>query len=910
VNTAKSRVWSRVFGSLFWLASSAAILAEASEVAGTVKDGTGGALVGARIVILTPQRAVVATTSTDQGGRYRVTNLPDGPYLVIAQYPSLAEKQQAVTIVGGKPVTLDLVLELSTVQQDVTVTASPGALGDIGTATQPINVISADDILQRAKTVVAQAVEGETAVNLQRTSPGMAGIFVRGLTGNKVNVFVDGVRYSNGAQRGGVNTFLDMIDPGTLEGIEVLRGPSSAQYGSDALGGSIQFLTHASPFSSTSEPNISGSLTVGGETGHRGGLGAGSLTYARTKFGVTGSFSGRKTGDYRPGTGEDSHAATVRFLGLPTSQFLDSHMPDTGFHQTGIQVRTNWLASPNLLVVGNYLSSRQDGANRWDQLLGGDGNFIAELNDLQLDLFYVRVERLSAGFFDGASATYSFNTQREERVNQGGNGDPNAAIAHEPERTTVNGVQFNASKQFSARQSLVVGGDFYFEGLTSESFNVDPVSGAVSPRRPRVPDGATYHQSGFFGQVSFDAVPDRLVLTGAARVGFNSYEAKASDAPVVSGQPLWPDDSLDTTSATFRVGAAWTPRSELTITTALSTGYRAPHMSDLGTLGLTGSGFEVAAPDLAGREAFVGSTADANAMSTGRPVEQVDSETSINVDVGGRYRVAKARVEAGVFVTRIDGNIQKQSLILPDGAVGTTIGGQPIVAQGPTGVVFVSLSTAPVLVRANFDKARIWGFEWLGEVDARPDLTIGSTFTYMRAVDTTTDLPPNIEGGTPAPGGTIWARYMKPGRHWWVQPYFVFAAEQPHLSTLDLGDRRTGASRSRANIQSFFRNGARARGWVTSGPDGIDNNADDVLIATGETLAQVQDRVLGVGVNSAPLFTAVKGYAAFGVRFGIRLGPHSIFVDAENLGDENYRGISWGMDAPGRGVSARYVYRF
>ena len=206
-------------------------------------------------------------------------------------------------------------------------------------------------------------------------------------------------------------------------------------------------------------------------------------------------------------------------------------MPDTGFHQTGVQLRANWLASPNLLIVSNYLSSRQDGANRWDQLLGGDGNLIAELNDLQLDLFYVRVERLSAGVFDRASATYSLNTQREERVNQGGNGNPNATIGHEPERTTVHGVQFNARRQFPPRYSLLVGGDMYFEGLTSEAFDVNPVTGAISSRRPRVPDGATYHQSGFFGQLSFDAVPDRLVLTGAARVGFNVYAAKASDAP-------------------------------------------------------------------------------------------------------------------------------------------------------------------------------------------------------------------------------------------------------------------------------------------------------------------------------------------------------------------------------------------
>ena len=124
-------------------------------------------------------------------------------------------------------------------------TASRGTVEDIRLAGQPVNVIDESEIAARVKTVVAQALEGEAGVHLQRTSPTMAGIFVRGLTGNKVNIFVDGVRYSNGAQRGGVNTFLDLIEPEWLETIEVLRGPSSAQYGSDALGGSVQFLSRA-----------------------------------------------------------------------------------------------------------------------------------------------------------------------------------------------------------------------------------------------------------------------------------------------------------------------------------------------------------------------------------------------------------------------------------------------------------------------------------------------------------------------------------------------------------------------------------------------------------------------------------------------------------------------------------------
>ena len=57
--------------------------------------------------------------------------------------------------------------------------------------------------------------------------------------------------------------------------------------------------------------------------------------------------------------------------------------------------------------------------------------------------------------------------------------------------------------------------------------------------------------------------------------------------------------------------------------------------------------------------------------------------------------------------------------------------------------------------------------------------------------------------------------------------------------------------------------------------------------------------MLGPGVNSAPLWTAVRGYFTFGVRFGLRTGPHAVLVDLENLNDKNYRGISWGMDAAG-----------
>jgi hemoglobin/transferrin/lactoferrin receptor protein len=299
------------------------------------------------------------------------------------------------------------------------------------------------------------------------------------------------------------------------------------------------------------------------------------------------------------------------------------------------------------------------------------------------------------------------------------------------------------------------------------------------------------------------------------------------------------------------------------------------------------------------------------AVSTGRPVEQTKSETSHNYDAGVRFHNRHVDTDFAFFVNDISDNIAKQALILPQGAVGQLLGSEPITAQNANGVVFVAATTNPVLVRANFDDVRIWGIEHTFDAKINSDWSVATVFTYLHARDKRTDLPPNIEGGTPAPDGWLKIRYAPAGRRWWIEPYVHAADRQERLSTLDLEDRRTGATRSRGSIANFFLNGATARGLVNSGPDGVFGNADDRLNATGETLAQIQLRVLGPAGEPLPLYRAVPGYITFNVRGGIRFGErHDLLIDFENIGDRNYRGISWGVDAPGRGVYARFNTRF
>lgn len=884
----------------------APVPAFANGLTGSVKDQSGGAVAGVMIAVMTPRQAVVATVVTDASGNFSVPSLAKGDYVLSIDAPGFNNQRQAVSITDAtRPVAI--VLDVATLVEEVTVTATPGRALNTAKAVQPVSVVTTDELDQRVQTVVAEAIQEEAGVHLQRTSPSMAGVFVRGLTGNKVNVYVDGVRYSNGAQRGGVNTFLNLIDQSNISGIEVVHGPNSAEYGSDALGGTVQFMTKTPSLAATGS-KIGGEIAINGTTTYQGGGGNAAISWGTSRFGMFAAGGGRKVGELRPGGGIDSHNAATRFLGISSDKVMGDRLPHTDFNQFSGMVKANWTPSSRTQLVSAYTATRQDKADRYDQVVGGDGNLISELNDMTLDLFYARLERNGLGWFDTGSVTYSINSQREERVNQGGQGSNTATIGHEPERTTANAVQGSLNKAFS-HGSVQFGGDVQFEKLVSDAFNINPVTNARSLRRPRVPSNATLLQGGVFAQAGYD-ITDRMRLVGAVRIGHAGYEAKASDAPLSGGRPLWPDDTFSTTFATFRTGAVMSPAEHWTVVVSASRGYRAPHMTDLGTLGLTGSGFEIASPDVAGRNAFVGTTAGADAVSTGDPVEQLVPESSLNFDASIRFRSSRVSAEFTGFLNNIYDNIQKQALILPQGAVGTLLGTDVITSQNANGAVFVAGSTAPVLVRANFDNARSWGIEYQGRFQVSKAISLRTTFTYYNVEDTKTGLAPNIEGGIPAPDGWVSLQYAAPNGHWWVAPYLHAAAEQTHLSSLDLSDRRTAAPRNRTNMRTFFLNGATNRGWVAAGPDGAMGTADDILIATGETISQIQDRVLGAGVNSGVLFAAVPGYVTYGVRAGLKFGNHQLLLDAENLNDENYRGISWGIDAPGRGISVRYVARF
>ena len=204
-----------------------------------------------------------------------------------------------------------------------------------------------------------------------------------------------------------------------------------------------------------------------------------------------------------------------------------------------------------------------------------------------------------------------------------------------------------------------------------------------------------FNSAGLYVQDAWEAIPDRLRITGALRYSSVAYDVRAADAPVVAGRPLWNDDSLRTGGFSGRIGGVLRVVKGLRLAANYSRGFRYPAITDLGTLGLTGDGFEVDYLASSALGGMIGTTAGTDAVSTGLPVEKQRSEISNNIDFSVRYQNKRFDTEFTVFRLDIEDAITKQALILPAGSVGRLLGSDVITSQNANGAVFVAAVRQP-----------------------------------------------------------------------------------------------------------------------------------------------------------------------------------------------------------------------
>ena len=301
---------------------------ESATLSGTVVDSNGHRLPGVEITVSCGNH--VRTGRSDAEGRFRVDDLVASDCLVVAERPLFAILETPLDLRVDTDVRLSLEVAL---EIEMVITPSRGTREAAFAVPEAVGLVTREELETRARQILPEMLRDETAVLLQQTTPAQGSPFIRGLSAQRILYLIDGVRFNTSSFRSGATQFLAWVSPAVVDRIEVLRGPASVQYGSDALGGTIHLLT-ARPALWTGGPRVSGRVEgVVGSSDTSGGVDA-TLSMHGQGFGLLLGVGTRSVGERRFGGERDSHSVLTRYLGLP-SDVLYTRLPDTGFTQSG-----------------------------------------------------------------------------------------------------------------------------------------------------------------------------------------------------------------------------------------------------------------------------------------------------------------------------------------------------------------------------------------------------------------------------------------------------------------------------------------------------------------------------------------------------------------------------------------------
>ena len=419
--------------------------------------------------------------------------------------------------------------------------------------------IGENTIKQRSYRSTPQALRDVPGVMVQETAFGQGSPYIRGFTGFRNLFLVDGIRLNNSTFRDGPNQYWATVDPYSILRLEVVKGPSSVLYGSDAIGGTVNAITKT-PYAYGTASGVAGEVYLRLGSAARSVIARGEVSGGRGSTGILGGLTAKRIGDVRAGS--------------PMG-----HQPNTGYEETDADLKIeHWFDDESRLVAA-YQHVNQDDVPRTHKTVFGQsfqattvGSELRRDLDQNRDLFYLQYLKDDiGGTVDAVHASLSWQRQAEVRNRvrpPSGGGTEN--------RVDQQGVEVNTLGAWvrlesdSAIGRLTYGVDYYRDWVDSFSSR-NPVQGPVA-------DDATYDLLGLYIQTLLSA-GERWEFIFGVRGNYAAVDAKRVLDPV-SGLPISISDNwiqpVGSARAIYHiVPGAWN------LYGGISQGWRAPNLSDL-----------------------------------------------------------------------------------------------------------------------------------------------------------------------------------------------------------------------------------------------------------------------------------------------------------------------------------------
>ena len=205
-----------------------------TNLQGTITDKDGEPIIGVSVYI--PELKTGGITDTN--GKYRIDNLPGSKVKV--QITSVGYKMKEEIIDLNSNNTRDFVLEESVTEIKEVAVTGQAASSEISRIPSPISIVTSTQLKQETSSNIIDALSSQPGISQITTGGGISKPVIRGLGYNRVVVLNDGVR-QEGQQWGDEHGI--EIDENDVNRVEILKGPASLMYGSDAMAGVINFIS-------------------------------------------------------------------------------------------------------------------------------------------------------------------------------------------------------------------------------------------------------------------------------------------------------------------------------------------------------------------------------------------------------------------------------------------------------------------------------------------------------------------------------------------------------------------------------------------------------------------------------------------------------------------------------------------
>lgn len=591
-----------------------------------------------------------------------------------------------------------------------------------------IEALRADEVRrQSVARTMPEALAAVAGTMVQKTAHGQGSIFLRGFTGYRTLLLVDGFRLNNSVFREGPNQYWATVDPLSLARIEVVRGPMSVLYGSESIGGTVQAFSLEPP-EEAADGTIHGFViaraasaenSLGGRIVARGAVGD------RFRFLV--------------GAGQTSHG-DLEAGGTVGIQ------PKTGYDSKSMEFKGIWrLGAGSDLVLG-YQRMRLDDAWRTHKTVYAvpwRGTTVGSEQKRVLDqdrdlVFLTLTTHPRSAFADQIRIGLSYQRQMESRDRR-----------RSDNRSDLQGFDIGSTGGFlrSVKKTdcgeWTWGFDLYHDSVDSFSrlwhsdgtFDREMIQGPVG-------DDATYDLLGVYLQREHRVSQRGTIWFGARYTHAETLARKVLD-PVTGGQ-IAVGGNWDGLVGALKFGLRLDAADNWRLFGGVSQGFRAPNLSDLTRL----------------------DSARSDEIET--PSPYLDEERFVTTEVGLKARRTGWSLNLSLFHTTIDDMIIRYP-------TGREIDGEREVTKDNIGDGWVH----GIEITGELDLGRcvnvFVGASWLeGEVDTFPT---SEQILVREPIDRM--MPPSAR---------LAVRWQRPGHSLWLEATLMVADRQDRLSTRDMND--------------------------------------------------------------------------------------------------------------------------